>query len=87
MSPKNILNYHPIYVILLRRKPQLRCYYPILAGDHSDRDPFLCKQIIASENPHFCPAKLSVIAQNVLNPFPVICTNIDSYITVKQEAQ
>lgn len=32
--------YHPIYVIFLKRKPQLRCYFPIQAEDHSDQDPF-----------------------------------------------
>ena len=38
-----ISSFHPIYVILLRRKPQLRCYYPILAEDHSDQNPLLTR--------------------------------------------
>lgn len=40
-NPKKFLAFLSVF---LRRKPQLRCYYPILAEGHSDQDPFLrCK--------------------------------------------
>jgi hypothetical protein len=39
------------YRWLLRRKPQLRCYYPILAEHHSDQDPFLASNTPVSVTP------------------------------------
>lgn len=57
------------WIYLLRRKPQLRCYYPSLDAVHSDQDPFLC------------PAIAPLEAKLVSKPFsPVIYAQTDRVI-------